>query len=239
MSKVLVFSDVHGNLPAMEAVLTEGLNRNVDSFVSVGDTMGVLGWPQDTAKLVRDVTEHAVYGNHDAYFRSDFNWVPHHPSQKQEHRVVTENMYGCVQKWLDDLPEEVYAEYGDKTLYIVHANPFTPRLLDKRWGEYKCGYPADGYCGKGKYTKVASFVDADYVALGHTHQQAKLDCSKFGHDTIVFNPGSVGAPYDEPARFAILNTTENEVELCSTEYDVEKVKTRFEELNITEDGDYP
>lgn len=232
--QVLVFSDCHGNLPALQAVLSEGLDRGVDSAVSVGDTMGVLGWPGDTAKLVRDVTDAAVYGNHDAYFRSDYSWVPEHPSQKQEHRVVTNDMYGCVQKWLDDLPEETQVSYDGKTLHLVHGAPWTTP-----YAEYKCGYPANNYTGRGEYTKVAAEVDAEFVALGHTHQPTSLDCSKFGHDTLVFNPGSVGAPFDEPAQFAILNTEANEVELCSTEYDVEKVKARFEELDITEDGDYP
>jgi len=239
MSKVLVFSDVHGNLPALDAVLDEAIERDVDSLVCLGDVMGVLGWPNRSAKIIRDVADACVYGNHDAYFRKDFSWVPKHPSQKQEHRIVTEDVYGCAERWLNELPEETRLDYDEGELYIVHANPFSERLLDSRWGEHKCGYPANGYCHKRDYVKVASFVDAEWVALGHTHEQAKLDAEKFGHNTHVFNPGSVGAPFDEEAEFAILNTTENEVELCSVEYNIERVERRFEELDITEDGDYP
>jgi len=239
MNKIIAFGDIHGNLPALEAVLAESLRLGVTGFVCTGDVMGVLGWPNRTAKLVRDMSNVCVYGNHDAYFREDFSWYPEHPSQKQEHRVVTEATDDCVYEWLNGLPEESRPIFGDTQFHVVHGNPFAEQLLDKKWGSHKCGYPATGYCNKRDYPKVASFVDADYVVLGHTHRQSLVDCSKFGHDTIVVNPGSVGAPYDEPAEFAVIDVDAGEVELRGVEYDYSVIDERFAELDITKDGDYP
>lgn len=230
--KVCVISDVHANLPALEAVLDATL-EDVDRYVCVGDILGVLGWPQETLTLVRDMCSHAVYGNHDAYQLPEYEWYPVHPSQKQEFRVVNDSLKGCARSWLYDLPEEVYVELDEGDLYMVHGAPWTDE-----YNPHKCGYPANNYTGKGSYTKVAGHIDASWVALGHTHQQAKLDCSKFGHDTIVFNPGSVGVPFDGLAEYVVLDTGSNTVSLKSTEFDVEKVESKLDELDITEDGDY-
>lgn len=237
--KIVAFGDVHGNLPALQAVLAESLKIGVTGFICTGDVMGVLGWPNDTAKLVRDMNAPCVYGNHDAYFREDFSWYPEHPSQKQEMRVVKNQTDDCVYEWLNSLPEDVEFTFGESSFYAVHANPFAEQLLDKQWGTHKCGYPATGYCGKRHYPKVASFLDVDYVVLGHTHYASVVDCEKFGHDTIVVNPGSVGAPYDEPAEFAVIDVDNREVELREVEYDYSTVDERFAELDITKSGDYP
>lgn len=228
--KTLVFGDIHANLPALHAILVEAVERGVDRAICTGDVVGSLGFNDSCVPLVRDVSDVCVYGNHDARVRNAYPFSPETPHQRQEMRVVSEQLSQGLQEWIESLPAETVWRPDENTYHVVHAHPFPEQ------NTHKCGYPANNYLGKRDFIEVTSQINADYLCIGHTHEQASLDCSKFGHDVTVVNPGSVGVPYDGEAEFAIIK--DGDVSLHSAEYDTPRLQERFERLTITEDGDY-
>ena len=61
--RIRLISDIHGNLPALEAVLAD--ISAVDSLICAGDIVGYNPWPAECVERVRDVSSIVVQGNHD------------------------------------------------------------------------------------------------------------------------------------------------------------------------------
>ena len=195
--RVAALYDVHGNLPALEAVLAEVERESVDAIVFGGDiASGPM--PRETVELVRSLDALFVRGNAD---RLDS------PAMSPEHDIDTSR------RWLEsELDEEQiswlanldFSTVIDDTLY-VHATPqddvtiITELTSDERLAELLDG------------------VQQSRVVAGHTHMQ--LDRT-VGSIRFV-NPGSVGMPYEASpgAYWAILD---DDVELRHTEYDRER-----------------
>ena len=195
--RVAALYDVHGNLPALEAVLAEVERESVDAIVFGGDiASGPM--PRETVELVRSLDALFVRGNAD---RLDS------PAMSPEHDIDTSR------RWLEsELDEEQiswlanldFSAVLDDTLY-VHATPqddvtiITELTSDERLAELLDG------------------VQQSRVVAGHTHMQ--LDRT-VGSIRFV-NPGSVGMPYEASpgAYWAILD---DDVELRHTEYDRER-----------------
>jgi putative phosphoesterase len=194
-------SDVHGNLPALEAVMDELDGLEV---YCVGDVVGYYPWPNEACGVVGRRCVGCVLGNHDyAVVSGDvsgFNeWAAAAVVWTRD-RVSR----GSV-SFLASLPRRMEAE----GFCMVHGSPRDP--LE----EYV--YPGHPY--------LASFfdsVESSVLVLGHTHVPfvRYLDGGR-----IVFNPGSVGQPRDGDwrASYAIFDADSMRVELRRVEYDVGRV----------------
>ena len=63
--RLAVVSDIHGNLPALEAVLAEIKSERVDRVVNLGDIVSGPLWPRETAALLRGLAWPTIRGNHE------------------------------------------------------------------------------------------------------------------------------------------------------------------------------
>jgi Calcineurin-like phosphoesterase len=74
--RIAIFADIHGNILALEAVLTDLQSRRVDKFVNLGDCVSGPLWPRETAELLMRLSWPTVRGNHD-------RWVTDWPPDQQ------------------------------------------------------------------------------------------------------------------------------------------------------------
>src|SRR5438034_2129625 len=203
--RVAALADIHGNLPALEAVLRDVEREKPDFIVFCGDvSSGPM--PAETIDLLRTIKgARFVRGNADRGLIEVFDGHP--PPQ----------MPGPYADWasaqLDRSQRDFLAGFEPSVqierILFCHAVPandtdvFTVETPDDRVRELMHG------------------VDADFVVCGHTHMQFDR---KVGHLRIV-NPGSVGMPYGEPgAYWAMLGPG---VELRRTGYDREAAARRM------------
>ena len=192
--RVAALYDVHGNLPALEAVLAD-LPSNVDAIVFGGDL--VWGpWPRECLALAESLGDPArfVRGNCETLVlvgSGEHAWARNQLDDDQLRRVAA---------WPATLTLDV--DGLGRTLFC-HA---TPRSEDEiLFAESPVARWADAVGGVVERT----------VVCGHTHLQ--YDRELCGHRVI--NPGSVGAPTVRPvAWWALLGP---EVELRTTSYDTE------------------
>ena len=200
--RIAALYDVHGNVPALEAVLAEVEREGVDGIVFGGDiASGPL--PQETIELVRDLPNaRFVRGNADRLSS------PAMSPEWDEARRWVERQLGDEQiAWLEELPFSVVL---DDTLY-VHATPqddetvITELTSDERLAELLAG------------------VEQRRVVAGHTHMQLRRPVG----DIEFVNAGSVGMPYEaEPgAYWALLDR--DELEFRRTDYDREAAAERI------------
>lgn len=222
--KVGVVSDIHGNLPALEAVLNDLKERSVGGLVCAGDIIGILGWSSECIREIDAYSDYTVHGNHDARLREDFVFTPDFPAARDEHRVTTVQLSETDVSWLNDLPQRIETD----DLIVAHSWPKEFRHRDTS----VTGFVAGDYgVTPGDFTRAGKAANGKTVILGHTHTQHALDLDKFeGLEGLMLNPGSVGVPWYKDAEYAVVDLDTQEYELCSTEYDNLRVRERLDEL---------
>jgi predicted phosphodiesterase len=218
-----LMSDIHGNLPALEAVLADVEARRPDAVHHLGDLVGYAPWPNE---VVRSLEEHrvtGVAGNYDSTVATDFkhcgcryedarqeelahlsyDWTRRHVSAETRSRLA------ALPFRLDLRPNG--GHLAGPTVTLVHGAPTLNTLY---WTEDR----SDEFC-----RKMAAMVGAragDVICFGHTH---KPWTRVFDGVTIV-NTGSVGRPKDGDWRagYVLLDMHDGEasVELVRVEYDL-------------------
>jgi len=201
--RVAALYDIHGNVPALEAVLRDLEREDVDTILFGGD-LASGAFPRETIELARSLPKaRLVRGNADLLASPAIN-----PKADAGRRWVESQLNEEEITWLAELPFS--AVLGD-TLY-VHATPqddetvVTELTTDERFAEVLAG------------------VEQRPVVAGHTHMQFERQVG----DVLFVNPGSVGMPYEERpgAYWALLDRG---VEFRRSDYDLEAAAARFRE----------
>lgn len=193
--RVAALYDVHGNAPALEAVLAEVEREGVDAIVVGGDIASGPPQPREVVELVRSLPEaHCIRGNADRLRDPEF-------ADDEGLAWLLERLDEEQADWLVSLPFSVVL---DDTLY-VHATPVddTTVVTELTTEEKLAGLLRD--------------VEQPRVVAGHTHMQLERRVG----ERLFVNPGSVGWPYEgrPGAYWAILGEG---VELRHTDYDRER-----------------
>jgi putative phosphoesterase len=192
--------DVHGNLPALDAVVADARDAGADSFVLGGDYAVFGARPLDTVTMLRELDGVAIRGNTDRWLVDD--------SDAPESPPVQRSLDHCRQELGDELCRELSTMQATSELdgaLVCHASPrsdmrsFAPRPSD-----------AD--------EELLDPGDPGVIVFGHTHIQFQ----RAAGDRLLVNPGSVGMPFDGDRRAAYaLWRGGAEVELRRVEYDSE------------------
>lgn len=176
---VALISDIHGNLPALEAVLADIERRAITAIVNLGDHVSGPLWPRETAALLMAREWPTIAGNHDRMVAHDEPGT-HGPSDRFAYERLTPDQ----RAWLAALPatQVVAAD----ALFLCHGIPTDDRL-------YLLETPEHGRLRLAHPDQVArrlGDVAATTVACGHSHVPRVV---RHGGRTLV-NPGSVGLP---------------------------------------------
>ena len=208
--RVGLVSDIHANLPALDAVLAD--MPPVEMLVCAGDVVGYNPWPAECVERIREEADAVVKGNHDRTVRTPERYRANQMAMEGL-RLAKEELSTEQLSWLDDLPRKV--EFPAHEFLLVHDHP-------ERQDEYVRPH---------QFPSIPQHLDDHQgVVLGHTHIQhaETLD------DHLVVNPGSVGQPRDgnPDAAYAVLDTEDASVDLRRTAYDIDAVIDRIEELGL-------
>lgn len=235
--RVAVLSDIHGNLPALEAVLTA--LAPYDAIWQLGDIVGYGPEPDEVVARLRSESAGGVCGNHDAAAlgRIESSWF--NEDARSAVRWTAGRLQDGSREWLGGLPErDVQHTDGDNwdaTFTLVHGSP-----RDPIW-EYVFSAPV-------AKASFAAFETA-HCLVGHTHvplvfreedgrvetlapsdrSQLKLDSRR-----TILNPGSVGQPRDGDARACamVLDTERMTVEWRRVDYPIAATQERMRSVGL-------
>jgi protein phosphatase len=175
--RILMISDVHANIEALQA-----LNERYDHLICLGDLVDYGPSPREALQFLREHASFVVRGNHDhaVGYRVDCQSSPLY----HELSVATrEYMWQVLNEedvvYLRGLPVNRTLELGGARLYLCHAAP-----SDNLYRYLPPDSP------QAAWEKEAARVEADFILIGHTHQQF---VKVVGQKTFV-NPGSLGQP---------------------------------------------
>lgn len=215
VARVAVLSDVHGNVPALEAVLAEIAACGPDLVVSCGD----LTWgpePDRTVELVRSLGGQVVFvrGNSERAV-VDLAAGTRSPQRERDRWMVARHSPASV-AFVAGFPFSAVIEVaGLGPVRFCHGSPRSDTEL------VTSGTPAS------RFAALAAGVGERVLVTGHTHLQ--FDRRVAGRRSI--NPGSVGLPYHDggpgTAYWALLGP---DVQLRSTRYDVTEAQRRCREV---------
>ena len=208
--RLALLSDIHGNLPALEAVLAEIEAAGVDEAWCLGDLVGYGAQPNECTAVVRERCSVSLVGNHDLAALDRLDVSTFSPAAAAAVRWTREVMTEETVAYLDAL--EPAAEDGEVALY--HASP-----RDPVW-EYVLWPDQAAQCIRAQARRV-SFIGHSHVALffalADTPQgtadddpdargaQATAGTSlELDRGRWLINPGSIGQPRDGDPRAAWL-----------------------------------
>lgn len=171
--RVAVISDIHGNAPALEAVLADIDAQSVDALLNLGDHFYGPLEPQRTADLLLSRQTISILGNTDRYILD-----------AARRGGTLDTLPPAALDWLKSLPST--ATFDDQ-IFLCHG---TPASDDLYWldCEKHSGFRAASFGEVAAHLPSGSFP---LYCCGHTHI-ARVVSLPDGR--IVFNPGSVGRP---------------------------------------------
>jgi putative phosphoesterase len=224
---VAVITDIHGNLPALQAALARIDELDIEATYCGGDLVGYGPRPNEVCALIEDRGIPTIYGNYDYAIGRDLDdcgcaYVTAHDRELGQLSVIwtLANTDQRSKDFMKGLPFDLHLGVGEHHVHLVHGSP---RKVNEYLFEDK---PAS------LYERLAGNEDDDVLVFGHTHKPWVRD---FGGVRFV-NCGSVGKPKDGDPRgaFAILTAATDTVQVTieRVAYDADAVAADVREAGL-------
>ena len=208
MNKIAVISDIHGNYPALKAVLSDLDSEGIVDVICLGDIVGYYCQVNECIDMIRNRGIHCLLGNHDYYMISGTCCESKTVKMCIDYQstIIREDNF----EWLKTLRPD----YDTDVISFRHggwsdAIEQRIKVFDFAWVK---AYP-------------------QYLFFsGHTHIQG-MQRDELG-GKLYCNPGSVGQPRDDDPRAAYAIVYEDEsIELRRVEYDIDEIVKQMELAN--------
>ena len=246
--RIALFSDIHANLPALEAFFRDVDVRKVDQLYCLGDLVGYNIWPNEVIDVVRKRNIPTIAGNYDfgigrtsddcgCAYKTDLEKANGAISISYTNQIVKQE----ERDYLRTLPAHIKLEFQlnqDKlNLLLVHGSP-------RRINEYLFEDRDEK-----SLHRIMEQADADVMCFGHTHKpyhRVLNDAGEKDHFRHAINIGSVGKPKDGNPQggyviltlndhSTVLNADSVKSELIRFDYDIEKAARAIEESPLPND----
>ncbi|MBI4713219.1 MAG: metallophosphoesterase family protein [Planctomycetes bacterium] len=230
--KYVIFSDIHANLEAFDAVLEKFKAERADRYICLGDLVGYGADPTRCIEKVNALDPVLVAGNHDfaaaGILNSDF---------------FNSYAYQAIEWTKSQLSDEHKQFLGRLKLVrhidgitLVHSNLYLPELFE---------YMQSSYDVQLGFTKL----ETPLCFIGHSHVPVFFVMSRgtFSFSTepymqmvldsrVIVNVGSVGQPRDDNplASYAVYDETEGVIWIKRIEYDVDKAAGKIRQAGLSE-----
>lgn len=221
-----IFSDIHSNLEALEAVVAAYKKESIDTYLCIGDIVGYASNPNECSRITSSLAQDCVAGNHDWAALDLFPAAYFNPAAAEAIYWTKERLSKDSSLFLNSLK----LVYKNDDLTLAHGTLNEPQEFD-----YLTGCPA----AEGTFEQLTNRI----CFVGHTHiplilVQDESGCSIRGKELqcrieegkkYIVNVGSVGQPRDcDPrAAYCIYDTEVKEVSIRRAEYDAGSARDKI------------
>jgi predicted phosphodiesterase len=236
--RIALFSDVHANLPALEAVLDDIKQKELDAVYCLGDLVGYAPWPNEVIAMIREQHIPTIAGNYDygvgrnsddcgCAYKTDEDKRWGAKSIGYTNEIISPQNRAYLKSLPAHLRIEIGYEPSIESFLFVHGSP-------RKINEYLFVDRPEK-----SFKRMMSNTNARLMAFGHTHKpyhKILEDSNGYRH---AINIGSVGKPKDGDPRacYTILEWDEFDVDDPETisvkfvriGYEVEKAASAVEE----------
>lgn len=240
--KIALFSDIHANLPALQALFEDLEQTKPDAMYCLGDLVGYNIWPNEVINEIRKRGIPTIAGNYDfGVGRNSDDCGCAYKTEEDKAMGAQSISYSNQQigeeerNYLRTLPAHIQVEYqlNNDSLFLLMVHG-SPRKINEYLFEDR---------EEKSMLKIMETVNADLMFFGHTHKpyHRVFEYNKEGQTAYrhAINIGSVGKPKDGDTRgcYVLIHINENtsrldknsiKVEFKRFEYDIEKAATAVE-----------
>ncbi|WP_018621618.1 metallophosphoesterase family protein [Spirosoma luteum] len=241
--RLAFISDIHANLPALEAVLADLDRQRPDAVYCLGDLVSYAPWPNEVVQLIRQHRIPTLMGNHD-YTLSQLTEGQILPTVPPDHKkwagaqslAFTHALLGNEERaFLGSLPRHIRLEFdtadGRSDLLMVHGSPtsLNEYLLEDRT--------------ETDMLSVMEKARADILLFGHSHLPYHRQLPGHNPEKPTYrhaiNTGSVGKPKDGDPRagYVLMEWTGGEphVTMIRVSYDIERTAQAIEKSQLPDE----
>ena len=217
--KILIISDIHGNWPALQAVLAA--EPQVDRVICLGDLVNYGPHPAECVRWAQAnvLPGSIVQGNHDRAVGCNEDprcSAPYRHLAEAMQRVAVGRLDASERSYLAGLPAGLAMKLGNARCFLCHAIPSDPlysyleiQSPRERWEH-----------------EIAVAGRPDFLLVGHTHRPFV----RLHGTTMLVNPGSVGQPKDRNPRASYALWRDGDVFVRRVAYDIAGVAKDLADL---------
>lgn len=211
--KFAVVSDVHGNLPALNAVIEDAKSRNVDSFIFVGDYCLSNPYPNECIARIRSLAnKYVIRGNEERYLenlvgKDQSRWTD---GQMQISYWCFRNISSENLDYLMSQPKQLDFVCNGVTVHVAHSS--AEFIEDSEQKEWSTSSVAEKYGDRmishstfsadirrdlshdRQFLERLEALESGIYIFGHTHIQWSYQSAD--GEKVLINPGSCGLPLD-------------------------------------------
>ena len=224
MFKVAVFSDIHGNLEALDAILSSIEKEEYDEVICLGDVIGFGPSPRECLDKIRDNKIKMVLGNHERYYLNGIhNEQKMSEEEKEYHSWLREFLGNDIKDYLSKLDIELTITVDDKKIGFMHY-PFD-RVTESFYNPKELTEDNVKLLFR-NYTNQFNF-------FGHSHkEQFFKDTNEF----VYVNIGSAGCTKDNITSYTVLEYDGKDYTIYKKKciYDRKKFDQKLKEINFPE-----
>lgn len=220
-----IFGDIHGNLEALEAVLTALKAEHIDKYLCLGDIVGYGADPTRCIAEIKALGPTTIAGNHDWASVELFDIGYFNPHAKQAVLWTRQNLSDQDKQFLKSL-ELVYQE---KELTLVHGNLQNPErfeyIFDISSARESFNLLGTKICFIGHSHKPAIFIKQDKNYTYTFQNNLKIEAAQ----SYIVNAGSVGQPRDgDPqATYLVYDSQSRQLQIKRISYDIQKAQDKI------------
>lgn len=220
-----IFSDVHSNLPALEAVIAAFQKEAIDQYICIGDVVGYAANPKECIAKVKELNPILIAGNHDwacvdMIGTRDFNPIA------QEAVDWTRLQLSVAEK---DFLKSLELLIDDDEFTLVHGTLDNPEdfnyLSDRLDAQVNFELLSGRLCFIGHTHVPGIFIRQD----NHVEYIQKYPLQLSSGSKYIVNSGSVGQPRDRnpQASYCIFDSANQTIEIKRVDYDIKEAQRRI------------
>jgi predicted phosphodiesterase len=227
--RTAIFGDIHANLEALEAALSDANEQGVTNYVCLGDVVGYNADPVACLNIVRDMNCPTVKGNHDEDASEDHSLEAMNPVAATALQWTREQLDDDQRLWLKKL--RMVRQVGDYT--IVHSTldqPLHWNYVTNRFDAMSnFSYQFTQLCFHGHTHVPRVYVKGDKV-----REVPPLSVNIEPNSKYFINAGSVGQPRDGDPRasYVIFDHSSKTIIFRRIEYDIETTQRKIIEAGL-------
>ena len=217
-TSIAIIADIHGNLPAFNAIIDDLKNYQIDNIIIPGDLITDCPDSNEVLNVIRKMSCTVIKGNREQYYidhnagLKDF-WTD---SKQMSSLIWSFNELSDENKeYIGQLNEQADLEIQGKTMKIVHGSPDSISELI---------YPVNK---QERFREILSGLDEDIIICGHCHAQWDFQYE----NKVAINPGSAGVHFNEKngAEYSIIHFIDGQISIEHKQipYDLMELKNRF------------
>lgn len=219
--RIGIFSDVHANIEAMNAVLDAFKSERIDKYVCIGDVVGYGASPNECCDLIRKTAAFTILGNHDAAVAGRMDYSYYYDAARQALDLHARQLRSENMEWLKSLPYEV--REGDLT--FCHGSPINLEEFEYIFSVEQATRCLEIWDDLGMVTFIGHSHLCKSFALTRD-EVFEVVATKFvirPEHKYIISVGSVGQPrdYDNRASYTIYDSDEKTFEFKRVAYDID------------------